>query len=205
MVRISHSPDQAAGMIIPPQPHMPEAECEALTAALQQAHSYLEFGMGGSTLLAAWLSVPQIIAIDSSQGWVDKVAGQISEIQTASQVTLLFANIGPTGDWGYPEDTKTQYRWPDYYARAWATAKEPDLVLIDGRFRVPCFLYSLLRLKPGAVILWDDYAQRAEYHLVEQHLAPSAFFGDMAQFTVPSHANTANILNSLFENLYLAN
>jgi len=58
MVRISPPPNQASGIITPPQPHMPKAECEALTAALQQAQSYLEFGMGGSTLLAAWLSVP---------------------------------------------------------------------------------------------------------------------------------------------------
>ncbi|WP_293933500.1 hypothetical protein [Iodobacter sp.] len=192
-------------MLTPPKPHMPEAERQALTTALQQAHSYLEFGMGGSTLLAAWLGVPQIVAIDSSQAWVDKVADQIAGIQTASQTTLLFADIGPTGDWGYPEGAAAQCRWPDYYALAWAAVAEPDLVLIDGRFRVPCFLYSLLRLKPGAVILWDDYAQRPEYHLIEQYLAPSALFGDMAKFIVPSHINTANILNSLFKNLYLVN
>jgi hypothetical protein len=129
MVRINPSPDQAAGKVTAPQPHMPEAECQALTAALQQAHSYLEFGMGGSTVLAAWLGVPQIVAIDSSQAWVDKVAGQIAGAQTVSQTKLLFADIGPTGEWGYPEGIQAQCRWPNYYALAWATAKEPDLVL----------------------------------------------------------------------------
>lgn len=39
--------------------------------------------------------------------------------------------------------------------------------MIDGRFRVACFLYSLLCAETGTVILFDDYSLRFRYHLVE--------------------------------------
>jgi hypothetical protein len=188
-----------------PQPHMPEEERQALTSALQNAQSYLEFGMGGSTVLAAWLGVPQIVSIDSSEEWIENVASQIAPLQSSSQIELLHAPIGETLEWGFPKNTQQQSQWPDYYSKPWRVAHDPDLVLIDGRFRVPCFLYSLLQLKPGATMLWDDYADRSEYHHIEQHLAPVAYFGKMAKFLAPSHKNTSKILNSLFENLYLVN
>ncbi|AZN36343.1 hypothetical protein [Iodobacter ciconiae] len=187
---------------MPLSPHMPAAECEALAAALSNAQSYLEYGMGGSTILAAQLGVPRIVSIDSSEKWIDKVACQLDPLQSPSQIELLHAPIGETIEWGFPKNTQMQSQWPDYYSKPWRVAHDPSLVLIDGRFRVPCFLYSLLQLKPGAIILWDDYRERSEYHHIEQHLAPSAYFGKMAYFLVPSYVNVEKILNNLFENLY---
>ncbi|NHQ85460.1 class I SAM-dependent methyltransferase [Iodobacter sp. HSC-16F04] len=183
-------------------PHMPQAECEALTAALTSTQSYVEYGMGGSTVLAAQLGVPRIVAIDSSEEWLAKVREQIAPLQSPSQIKLLHAPIGETMDWGFPENTQMQSQWPDYYSQPWRFALDVDLVLIDGRFRVPCFLYSLLQLQPGAIILWDDYAERCEYHLVEQQLVPEACFGKMAKFIVPCHKNTEKIVNALFQHLY---
>ena len=186
---------------------MPDTERLALTDALQNAHTYLEFGMGGSTTLAAWLKVENIIANESSQEWRDKIAAEIAQIDTRSDLALLFANIGETGAWGFPDNTQHQTQWPHYYTDAWAAirtrALSPDLVLIDGRFRVPCFLYSLLNLKPGAVILWDDYLNRPEYHLIENHLAPNAYHGNMARFVVPATVDVPAILAALFESRYL--
>ncbi|STQ91429.1 hypothetical protein [Iodobacter fluviatilis] len=183
-------------------PHMPQAEKEALTAALTSAQSYLEYGMGGSTILAAQLGVQRIVAIDSSQEWAAKVGTQIAPLQSPSQIELLHAPIGKTMEWGFPENTQMQSQWPDYYSKPWRFARDVDLVLIDGRFRVPCFLYSLLQLQPGAIILWDDYVERSEYHSIEQQLVPEAYFGKMAKFIVPSHKNTGSILNTLFQHLY---
>jgi hypothetical protein len=47
-----------------------------------------------------------------------------------------------------------------------------DLYLIDGRFRVACFMETLMRCKPDAVLLMHDYAPRPEYHVVEQFARP---------------------------------
>lgn len=191
------------------QPHMPETERALLTEALRRAHTYLEFGMGGSTTLAAWLEVANIIAIESSQEWREKTAAEIARIDTSSQVVLLFADIGETGAWGFPSNLQHRAQWPNYYTDAWAAIRarslSPDLVLVDGRFRVPCFLYSLLNLNPGAVILWDDYLDRPEYHVVEKYLAPNVCHGNMAMFVVPAAVDVPEILAALFEHRYLVN
>lgn len=62
----------------------------------------------------------------------------------------------------------------------------PDLVLIDGRFRVACLLTALLKAKAGTVILFDDYLNRRElYGRVEDLLLMRKQIGRMAEFVVP--------------------
>jgi hypothetical protein len=58
------------------------------------------------------------------------------------------------------------------------------MVLIDGRFRAGCFGATLLNAKDYTVILWDDYVDRPEYHLVEEVTKPVALFGRMARFEI---------------------
>ena len=38
---------------------------------------------------------------------------------------------------------------------------------MDGRFRVACFLTSLLNANKDSIIIFDDYILRPEYHIVE--------------------------------------
>jgi hypothetical protein len=45
---------------------------------------------------------------------------------------------------------------------------KPDLVLVDGRFRVACVLQALLTV-PTARILVHDFWQRPAYHIVLQY------------------------------------
>ena len=61
----------------------------------------------------------------------------------------------------------------------------PDVVLIDGRFRVACFLTSLLKSKVGAVIIFDDYSDRNHYHVVEEFVEVSHLEQRQAIFVVP--------------------
>jgi hypothetical protein len=37
---------------------------------------------------------------------------------------------------------------------------KPDLVLINSRFRLACFMHSLLAADPGTPLLFDDYTNR---------------------------------------------
>jgi hypothetical protein len=45
---------------------------------------------------------------------------------------------------------------------------KPDLVLVDGRFRVACVFQALLTV-PTARILVHDFWQRPAYHIVLQY------------------------------------
>jgi hypothetical protein len=187
-------------------PHMSDAKIQLLSDSFERANHYLEYGIGGSTVLATQRSLQSIIAIDSSVEWIGKVKADIEKCTYSGNINLLHANLGPTGDWGYPIDELMLKNWPQYYASPWIAYRNlklsPDLILIDGRFRTPCFLYSLLHCKPGTRILWDDYLNRPEYHFVENILPPQGLVDDMAIFTVSENAdkNLAAIL--LFENLF---
>jgi hypothetical protein len=66
-------------------------------------------------------------------------------------------------------------RWEQYAKAPWRyfriIGQQPDLVLVDGRFRVACVLESLLSLSPSSEtqILLDDYIDRPHYTVVEQY------------------------------------
>jgi hypothetical protein len=97
-----------------------------------------------------------------------------------------FIDIGPTKAWGYPVSRNSTKHWPAYCIAPWksleACGMSPDLILIDGRFRVAAFLYSLLMAKKGTTILFDDYEKRNHYHVVEQVIKPVKLLGRMAEF-----------------------
>lgn len=77
---------------------------------------------------------------------------------------------------------------------------KPDLILIDGRFRPACFIQCLLHVKPGTRILFDDYVDRPNYHLVEEFAKPIAYYGNLAEFCVPE-LNSVSELKRVFETL----
>lgn len=61
----------------------------------------------------------------------------------------------------------------------------PDLVLIAGRFRIVCFMSSLLNAQPGTRIVFDDYRDRRFDKSVESIIAPSSFQDRAAECVVP--------------------
>jgi hypothetical protein len=48
-------------------PHMSAAETELFSAVLDQSHRYLEFGMGGSSLLAVRAKLDTLVSVDSGE------------------------------------------------------------------------------------------------------------------------------------------
>jgi len=70
---------------------------------------------------------------------------------------------------------------------------KPDLVVIDGRFRVACFLHSLLAAEAGTPILFDDYTNHPRYHLVEEFCPIEQSEGRQALFSVPAELDRETI------------
>jgi protein O-GlcNAc transferase len=56
------------------------------------------------------------------------------------------------------------------------------VILIDGRFRIACFVTAYLRATQPMIVLFDDYLDRPHYHVVERLVKPSEFVGRMARF-----------------------
>jgi hypothetical protein len=187
-------------------PFMSDAKIQLLSCSFERASHYLEYGMGGSTLLAAEKSLLSIVAIDTSEEWISKVHASLEKSKLTGNIHLLHANLGMTLDWGYPVDELMVKSWPQYYAAPWVeyrnSGSSPDLILIDGRFRSPCFLYSIIHCKAGTRILWDDYLNRPEYQFVEKVLPPQGLIDDMAIFTVNENIDKQLACILLFGNLF---
>jgi hypothetical protein len=161
-----------------------------LEERLVSAKCFLEYGAGGSTVMAANLGVPAIISVESD---ADYLAATEEAVKAHSQSTIFYAHhadIGPTGEWGKPIDRSKIDHWPRYAGSVWSRIEseklpQPDLVLIDGRFRVASVLATMLMAKNGTRILFDDYYDRPFYHIIEKYVRPKGRAGRMAEFVVP--------------------
>lgn len=151
-------------------PAMTQKEIMLLTSFYHSARSYVEFGCGGSTFFAAKMVKEQIITVDSDYTWLSKVEVACRVANTKLHPRACFVDIGPTKEFGYPVDEARREAWPMYHEQVWsiADASAADLYMIDGRFRLACFLQTLLHAQPEAVILIHDYVTRPHYHFVEQ-------------------------------------
>lgn len=174
-------------------PHMDEAGLDLFDKSLQGTADYLEYGCGGSTTYAIRQGVKRLVAVDSSSEWIASVSDRLlllgqELIDLDAEINLEHCDIGPVGSWGTPINQAMIRNFHAYAVRPWAVARDrgidPGLVLVDGRFRVACFLYSLACASPGTVILFDDYANRPHYHVVEEFCARSGLAGRMGLFVV---------------------
>ncbi len=149
------------------------AEQAELEAGLARANRFLEYGSGFSTVAAAARRPPlPFVSVDSAIAWRDNVAASVG--QHAAGV-LLFVDIGASpGDsyWGYPPMTTSFIDQWAAYVNADGRVEDlaPDLVLVDGRFRVACALRVLpTLLATNGTLLMHDYPTRPYYHFVEAY------------------------------------
>lgn len=180
---------------VPLQPHMRKAAIDFLQERLKAARCYVEYGSGGSTRMAVRMKVPVVFSVESDLVFAEavklSVAADIAEVGASTRFELLAVDIGSRHRrWGYPDGMEYVPHWPEYPFRLWdaigAAGLAPDLILVDGRFRVACILASLVRAAPGTTLLVDDYGDRKEwYGAVERHVQPERIVGGMAVFTRP--------------------
>lgn len=175
---------------IPKLPHMEPAQIEYLAEAFGSVQCFLEYGAGGSTMLAARHNVPMIVSVESDTNFAKDVIRAVNRQGTESTLTMTTVKVGETGPWGMPVNRDRSNKWPDYSLSVWKAMEDkeisPDLVLIDGRFRVACFLATMIHGNAGTVIAFDDYTrEKRGYNTVERFLKPDDIIDRMAMFTVP--------------------
>ena len=165
---------------------LPSAAADAVRTAYAEANSVLEYGSGGSTVLGAELGVPHLFSVESDKGWSDRLGKALDKDFPDHTCRMHYADIGPTKEWGRPDGNSGFARYHGYAMSVWDREDfvPPDVVLIDGRFRVACFLTTLMRCQGKVTVLFDDYRGRPEYHWIEALTAPVDFVDRMAVFKV---------------------
>ena len=128
---------------------------------------YFEYGVGKSTKWVLENTKSSIIAVDSDKKWIDRVCNKNS---LNERIQTIWVDLGDLTDWGRPVSYNMRDNFITYINAVWGFKKRADIILIDGRFRVACFLYSLLNAKKGSLIFFDDYNNRPWYHIVEEVL-----------------------------------
>lgn len=167
-----------------PELTMPEAEAAALRMAYEEASCILEYGSGGSTVLASELTDKRIVSVESDPDWAAMMRAWFVQNPGASAVDLRHVDIGATKDWGHPVDSAQWRKYPAYPLKVWEQDIAPDVVLVDGRFRAGCALATAFRTQKPVTLLFDDYAPRKAYHAVEEFLGQPEKIGRLAVFDI---------------------
>ncbi len=168
--------------------------------------NYVEFGTGGSTVLACKNVHKTVISIDSDIDWIEKVQLACRDQETPIRPNMVYVDIGKTGEWGLPIDPDTRARWPQYHEAIWQNphASDADLYFVDGRFRVACFIQALLHSAPRSFIMIHDFADRPHYHVVRRFAREIAASGQMSAFQRLPNVDYAEMMQCLQEHRYNA-
>jgi hypothetical protein len=169
-----------------PEISMPAAEATFLAQRYDVASVILEYGSGGSTELAASLPGKLVFSVESDRAWARRMELVLARRDTPSPAIIHHVDIGETGAWGRPKDHSGWQGYHRYPLSIWDQPffRQPDTVLIDGRFRVGCMAAVLMRTQRKVTVLFDDYANRPVYHAIEKIVAPRLVVGRMAVFDV---------------------
>jgi len=150
---------------------MTSAEAQLWFSLMKNATSYLEWGTGGSTVLASWRALRSRLpplkmdAIDSSEAWFDILRSKHSLVrhaEAAGKLTFHLGDVGETVAFGHPyrwatRNTTVRNRQSRSYVEAIpASGCCYDAVLVDGRFREACALYALRLMHAESTLIVHD-------------------------------------------------
>lgn len=177
-----------ASVITRPELTLPEAEAALVADAYRRADVILEYGSGGSTVLASELPGKAVFSVESDRAWAEMMQGWFAANPPAhgTRVDVIHVDIGETGEWGTPVNNRAWRSFPEYPLGVWALPefRQPDVVLVDGRFRPGCSMATAFCTKRPVTLLVDDYARRKGYHVIEEYLGAPRLTGRMAEFDV---------------------
>jgi hypothetical protein len=155
---------------------------EFFKAEIAKAEVYLEFGVGGTSLIVDKIDgIKQVTSVDTSQKWIEKIQDLVTN---SEKFDFHFIDLGPLKEWGTPTSYDCRNSFLNYIDFVNLNQIVPDLILIDGRFRVATFLSCLLNSTEGTKIIFDDYVERKNYHIVESIIPPDKVSSRQAIFTV---------------------
>jgi predicted RNA methylase len=145
-------------------------EIELFQSFVMNANSYVEFGCGYSTLMAALYVKNKIISVDSSKEWINLTRKQCEG--NLIKPEFCFVDIGEVGDWGTPSNENEKEKWPNYHSNIWGFHGSwgADLYFIDGRFRVACFAQIYRRCDIQSIIGIHDFKSREKHYGVIREL-----------------------------------
>eukprot|EP00048_Salpingoeca_helianthica_P000241 m.40216 g.40216 ORF g.40216 m.40216 type:complete len:346 (+) comp10284_c0_seq1:150-1187(+) len=164
-----------------PLPWMQPEEIEAILKLLNKNTSYLEWGSGGSTWTYA-LRTGHAVSFEHNVEWCADVKKKLRKLK-ASHVTLHCVGVakGYRG-WagGFTEGTYDQFEaYVNKVRKLPIEDHSIDVILDDGRARVPVALTALQYLKPNGTLIIHDFSWRPYYHVVLKYYTIQAMVSSL--------------------------
>lgn len=138
---------------------------------LDKAENYFEYGSGGSTFQASIReNIKSIYSVESDLEWHNKLKDLI---ENKDRISFIYCDMKTQPNTcGHPGISSTLDDWVNYSSamhnlnKSNNLMKKIDLVLIDGRFRAACCLKCFDIINDDCYIIYDDFLDRPEYHIV---------------------------------------
>ncbi|AYV76712.1 MAG: hypothetical protein Terrestrivirus12_15 [Terrestrivirus sp.] len=139
---------------------------------LDKAENYFEYGSGGSTYQASIRkNVKSIYSVESDLEWHNKLKDLIEDKE---RISFIYCDMKTQPNTlGNPGKSSTLEDWINYSNGMRNLNKldtnltqKIDLILIDGRFRVACCLKCFDIINDDCYIIYDDFLNRPDYHVV---------------------------------------
>ncbi len=160
-----------------------------------ESETILEYGTGGSTVMASEMPGKSIFAVESDKDWAANLESYISTSdQTRSPVQMHWVDVGPTKRWGIPQTTRFWKNYWHYPISVWSREDfvQPDVILADGIFRSACVLTAMMMTQKPVTLLFDDYMNPRQNHEtvrprhagIEKLIQPVEIKQRMAKFVI---------------------
>jgi hypothetical protein len=168
------------------------------------ANQVLEYGSGSSTLFCAMNSI-ELVSVESDAEFLKNLEININSFcRNTNHLKLIFVDIGPTKELGYPINQNFLRQFPSYPLAPWIRNDQknysPDVILIYGRFRVACMLVVMAYISKHTKVLFDDYIDRTYKNVIEALVKPTEIIDRAAYFEInPGIISPQNLLNSFGE------
>ena len=182
-------------------PHMNKEEFKFFHRIAKYNKTVVEFGSGGSTIYFCNKKA-RLYTVESNPEFF-RYMNSIPLIKRSLKRGLIFryTDIGPTDQWGTPINNEHADNWPQYYTGIWenvlAKNDRPGLIFIDGRFRVCCCLYAIIKIAEmgleNTFIIIHDFWTRKEYHIVLNYLDIYEHTSNICAFRARQPVNTDEI------------
>ena len=142
-------------------PMMGNKDIKLFYKYLDKATHYFEFGSGGSTYQSSLRdNIKSITSIESDREWFTFI-----DNKKISKLNLIYNDLeAETDNYGYPGSDCSQQKMINYSSQILYVKQKPDLILVDGRFRVACALKSFYI--DDCFIALDDFLDRPDYHIL---------------------------------------
>ena len=161
---------------------------------LRTSKKFLEFGMGGSTLMAfKTLSIKKIVSVEHNFEWFKKISNFDGiNNQIGKRIFLDFINLGKLKK-NYPLK-KNINNFSIYSNQIFQKYENDyDFVFIDGIFRVACALQTILNCQNDVKIMIHDMNYYLKYHILYKYLEVIYSIDTMVLFCIKKNINIEEV------------